>query len=64
MIKNIVCFVYKIVLSLIEDTPNSRVVSRFGQCFLPEPSGSGFSRMSGLNHADSAADGKHYTKLN
>jgi len=42
-----------------ETTHNSRVVSRFGQCFLPEPSGSGFSRMFGLNHSDSAAHGKH-----
>ena len=38
---------------------NSRVVSKLGQWFLPEPSGSGFSRMSGLNHSDSAAHGKH-----
>jgi hypothetical protein len=41
------------------NTANSRVVSRLSQCFLPEPSGSGFSRMFGLNHSDSAAHGKH-----
>jgi len=42
-----------------EISANSRVVSRLGQCFLPEPSGSGFSRMFGLNPSDSAAHAKH-----
>jgi len=57
---------YKIsmlVWKLPNSSHNSRVVSRFGQCFLPEPSGSGFSRMSWLNHSDSAAHGKHYGQL-
>jgi len=42
---------------------NSRVVGRFGQCFLPEPTGSGFSCVFGLNHSDSAAHGKHYANF-
>ena len=43
-----------------DDATNKRVGSRVGQCFLPEPTGSGFSRVFGLNHSDSAAHAKHY----
>jgi len=40
-------------------TPNKRVVSIVGWWFLPEPTGSGFSGLFGLNHSDSAAHAKH-----
>jgi len=44
-------------------THNRRVVSTVGWLSLPEPSGSGFSCVFGLNHSDSAAHAKHYVLL-
>jgi len=41
-----------------EDAANKRVVSTVGLWSLPEPSGSGFSCVFGLNHSDSAAHAK------
>ena len=43
----------------MNNASNKRVVSRVGQYFLPEPTGSGFSCVFGLNHSDSAAHAKH-----
>jgi len=40
-------------------TANKRVSGSVGQLSLPEPYGSGFSGLYGLNHSDSAAQAKH-----
>jgi hypothetical protein len=45
----------------VDDADNKRVVGSVGRCFLPEPYGSVFSGLYGLNPSDSAAHAKHYT---
>jgi hypothetical protein len=47
------------VVKMRDDATNKRVVSSVGWWSLPEPSGSGFSCVFGLNHSDSAAHAKH-----
>jgi len=47
------------IVEMIEIAANKRVGCRAGQWSLPEPTGSGFSCVFGLNHSDSAAHAKH-----
>ncbi len=42
---------------------NKRVSGSVGQWSLPEPYGSGFSGLYGLNRSDPAAHAKHYAHL-
>jgi len=45
--------------TLNRNSYNKRVSGSVGRWFLPEPYGSGFSGLYGLNHSDSAAHAKH-----
>jgi hypothetical protein len=47
------------VVEIKDDAPNKRVGSRAGQCFMSEPSGSGFSWWFWRDRSDPAAHAKH-----
>ena len=45
---------------ILKTSYNKRVSGSVGWCFFPEPYGSWFSGLYGLNHSDSAAHANHY----